>query len=140
MACTSRRERPRAAAQEPGMSLAQGCSPQRTFILPIYNAGTFIEGTLRLVHAWLEARPEAWELIVVDDASSDNTPALLDAFREEHPESAIQRFRFSENRGKGFAIRVGLALARGEYAIFTDCDLAYPLENVTRVLAALDAG
>ena len=122
------------------MSLAQGRSPQRTFILPVYNAGTFIEGTLRQVHAWLEARPEAWELIVVDDASPDDTPALLDAFREEYPESAIQRFRFSENRGKGFAIRVGLALARGEYVIFTDCDLAYPLDNVTRVLAALDAG
>ncbi len=122
------------------MSLASGRIPQRTLILPVYNAATFLAGTLRQVHAWLETRPEAWELIVVDDASADDTAALLDTFQAEHRGAAIQRVRFSENRGKGFAVRVGMALARGEYAVFTDCDLAYPLENVGRILAALDAG
>src|SRR5262249_46387116 len=48
--------------------------------------------------------------------------------------------RFEENRGKGFALRVALRRARGRFAIFTDCDLSYALENVPRVLRALEGG
>lgn len=111
-----------------------------TLILPVYNAEAFLAESLREIHAWLAARPERWEIVVVDDASLDGTAGILDEFLREHSEEPITRIRFLSNRGKGFAVRAGLTLARGRYAVFTDCDLAYPMENTARILAELEAG
>lgn len=122
------------------MSLTHHHEPERTFVFPVYNAEPFLLRNLLLVHAWLHARPEAWELIVVDDASTDGTPAILDGFRAAHGADDVTILRLPRNRGKGFAVRSAIELARGAYTVFTDCDLAYPLENVDRVLAALDEG
>lgn len=122
------------------MSLDKNQAPSRSFILPVYNAAPFLLNNLLSVRAWLAPRPEPWELIVVDDASTDATPAILDGFVGDHPDDAIVRVRFSENRGKGFATRAGLGLARGVFSIFTDCDLAYPVENTSRLLDALEGG
>ncbi len=122
------------------MSLFHANRPLVTLVLPVYNAETFIERTLRDVHAWLARRPEDWELLIVDDASTDRTPALVERFLAAHPDESIVHVRFTGNRGKGFATRAGLGLAHGEYAIFTDCDLAYPIENAGRILARLQSG
>ena len=122
------------------MSLDRREVPRATFVLPVYNAQNFIASTLRRVHDWLRERPEPWELIVVDDASSDGTPALIEAFAAGHPGDAIRCVRFAANRGKGFATRTGLGLARGAWVLFTDCDLAYPLENAEGVMSELAAG
>jgi len=122
------------------MSLSTLTPPEKTFIVPVYNAAIFIDRTLRDVAAWLTARPEAWELIVVDDASTDSTPERLEAFGAAHAAEAVTVLRLPRNRGKGFAVRSALARARGAVIVFTDCDLAYPLENVDRVLAELDRG
>jgi len=122
------------------MSLDRREVPRATFVLPVYNAQNFIASTLRRVHDWLRDRPEPWELIVVDDASSDGTQVLIDAFSAGHPGDAIRCVRFTANRGKGFATRTGLGLARGTCVLFTDCDLAYPLENAERVMNELAAG
>jgi predicted glycoside hydrolase/deacetylase ChbG (UPF0249 family)/glycosyltransferase involved in cell wall biosynthesis len=122
------------------LSLDRRALPERSFILPVFNGERFLHENLETVRRWLAARPEAWELIVVDDASTDRTPAILEAFLRDHPRDAVVPVRFTENRGKGFATRVGLGLARGAYALFTDCDLAYPVENAARILEALDRG
>jgi dolichyl-phosphate beta-glucosyltransferase len=114
--------------------------PFATLILPVYNAEAFLEATLREVEAWLAAREEPWELIVVDDASQDATGGILDAFAAAKVGDAIQVLRFDANHGKGLAVRVGLDRASGRVAIFTDCDLAYPLTNIDGILARLAAG
>src|SRR5262245_54233525 len=114
--------------------------PFGTLILPVYNAEAFLNKTLSLTREWLAARPELWELLVIDDGSSDASAEILDRFLAENPGDAIARTRFRENRGKGFAIRKGLGMARGTYAIFTDCDLAYAIENTERVVDELEAG
>src|SRR5262249_21398715 len=122
------------------MILAREHQPFATFVLPVYNAQTFLQGTLARVHEWLAARPEPWELVIVDDCSTDGTALVIEKFARAHQGAALSEIRFTENRGKGFAIRVGLGLARGRYVVFTDCDLAYPVENTVRVLAQLQAG
>lgn len=122
------------------MSLTPSERPAGTFVLPVYNAQAFLAETLGQIRSWLAARRETWELIVVDDASTDGTPAVLDGFLEAHRGEAIRRVRFTGNRGKGFATRVGIGLARGTVTLFTDCDLAYPVENAARILAALEKG
>jgi predicted glycoside hydrolase/deacetylase ChbG (UPF0249 family) len=111
-----------------------------TLILPVYEAAGFLATTLVEVRAWLEAHPEPWELLIVDDGSRDATPVLLDAFARQHAREAIRVIRFTTNRGKGFAIRVGLDRARGRYAVFTDCDLAYPMPNVALIVDRLESG
>jgi len=115
-------------------------APFCTLILPVYNAEEFLEGTLRVTHRWLAQRPEPWELIVVDDASKDATPRILEAFKTAHPGETIHILRFDANHGKGFAVRVGLDHASGPLAVFTDCDLAYPLHNIDAVVARLTDG
>lgn len=114
--------------------------PFGTLVLPVYNAENFLEATLREVHAWLVVRAEAWELILVDDASRDATPRILEVFAAAHPGEAIEVLRFDANHGKGFAVRVGLDRASGRFAVFTDCDLAYPLANIEGILARLVDG
>lgn len=123
------------------MSLARtAAGPFGTLIIPAYNAAGFLQATLRDVHQWLSSREEAWELIFVDDASRDATPRILEAFSRAHPDEAIQIVRFDANHGKGFAVRVGLHRASGRVAIFTDCDLAYPLSNIDAFLARIVDG
>jgi predicted glycoside hydrolase/deacetylase ChbG (UPF0249 family) len=114
--------------------------PFGTLILPVYNAEGFLAATLREVHDWLSGRDELWELLIVDDASRDATPRMLDAFVEAHPGERIRVLRFDANHGKGFAVRVGLDRAAGRIAIFTDCDLAYSLSNIDRILARIADG
>jgi dolichyl-phosphate beta-glucosyltransferase len=111
-----------------------------TLVIPVYNAEGFVDATLREAHDWLSRRSEPWELIVVDDASRDATPRRLEAFVAAHPGDAIEVVAFHANHGKGFAVRVGLDRASGRYAVFTDCDLAYPLSNIDAVLARLADG
>jgi dolichyl-phosphate beta-glucosyltransferase len=111
-----------------------------TLVLPVYNAQGFLDATLHEVYSWLSRREEPWELIVVDDASKDATVKILDAFERAHPDEAIQIVRFHANHGKGLAVRVGLHRASGRYAVFTDCDLAYPLANIDRLLSRLADG
>jgi len=115
-------------------------APFGTLILPVYNAEGFLEATLRDVHDWLTQRAESWELIVVDDASRDGSPRILDAFSRSRAGESIQVLRFDANHGKGFAVRVGLDRASGSVAVFTDCDLAYPLANIDGILARIADG
>ena len=118
----------------------RGRAALATLVIPVRNAGPSLEANLQTVAAWLAARPEAWELILVDDCSSDSTPDVVERFAQRHEGGAISRIRFTENRGKGFALRTGLGLARGTYVLFTDCDLAYPIDNAGKVLARLESG
>jgi dolichyl-phosphate beta-glucosyltransferase len=111
-----------------------------TLVVPVYNAERVLAGSLREIHAWMSLRPEPWELILVDDASRDASRSIVDSFVASHPGDRIRVVRFDANRGKGFAVRVGLDRAAGRVAVFTDCDLAYPLENIDRLLARLSDG
>lgn len=120
--------------------VARGQEVFGTLIVPAYNAEAFIDATLRDVRDWLASRDEPWEVIVIDDASRDRTPALIDAFVRAHPGEAFRVIRFTENRGKGFAVRVGLDAARGTFSVFTDCDLAYPMPNVAAIVDQLVGG
>ena len=122
------------------MSLDKTARIDASLVVPTYNAAGFIASTLRDVRDWLRTRPEAWEVIVVDDASGDGTVGLVEAFAASYPDEAWRVIRFEQNRGKGFAVRAGLDAASGGIGVFTDCDLAYPMANVATILDALAGG
>jgi dolichyl-phosphate beta-glucosyltransferase len=103
-----------------------------SIILPVYNGARVLPARLREVRAWLDAQPCRTELIVVDDGSTDGTPGIL--------RGVAGTIRLDRNRGKGHAVRAGLAAATGDYRLFMDADLAVPPENAAEVVAALGAG
>jgi glycosyltransferase involved in cell wall biosynthesis len=87
----------------------------------------------------LARAPGNWEVIFVCDGCTDRTPIRL----QELTRAEVARARvlsYSPNRGKGFAVRHGLAAARGAWRLFTDVDLAYGFEDILRVAETLRAG
>jgi dolichyl-phosphate beta-glucosyltransferase len=109
-----------------------------SLVIPVYNGGHFIEGTLDTARSYLERRGEQFEIIVVDDGSNDGSSEILARATVDH--GAMQLLTHPVNGGKGSAVRSGILKARGDRVIFTDADLAYPLTEVDKIIAALDSG
>ncbi|MFI9836903.1 dolichyl-phosphate beta-glucosyltransferase [Nonomuraea sp. NPDC051941] len=109
-------------------------------VIPAYNEEARLGATLAAVQAHLSATPLSWELIVVDDGSADRTLAVASAAAGTEPR--IRVIRWPANRGKGHAVRRGVLVSRGHQVLFTDADLATPIEEFGRLRAALgrDAG
>ena len=106
-------------------------------VIPAYNEAAVIGDTVARVAAYLEASGNH-EVIVVDDGSQDATASIVQAFAEQH--ACVRLVSNPGNRGKGYAIRNGVLHARGEYVLYTDADLVYPIEGAAPFLAALRAG
>ena len=66
-------------------------------------------------------------------------PELLGRGQLPELEVPVRAFRYEPNRGKGYALKVGFANARGDRILFTDADLATPIEQLDQLSAAIDA-
>jgi glycosyltransferase involved in cell wall biosynthesis/phospholipid N-methyltransferase len=113
-------------------------------LIPLYNEEEFIGELLsRVVAAPLPGIPHR-ELIVVDDCSTDQSAAVVEAFIESCSGSgqnvSIRLIRHPENRGKGAAIRTAIQQATGRYSIIQDADLEYDPREYPKVLAPLLSG
>jgi len=100
-------------------------------IMPVYNeARTISETVARVRRAPIDL---ARELIVVDDASTDATHEALQKITADHGDE-VRVFTHEANRGKGAAIRTGIAHARGEIILIQDADLEYDPRDYPRLL------
>jgi dolichyl-phosphate beta-glucosyltransferase len=118
-------------------------APQLTLVIPVYNGARFLESSLAQAWAWLAAQQRASELLVVDDGSDDATAAILAAFAAAHAggeRCRLTALRNAKNRGKGFSVRRAFLHAAGEFVVFTDADLTYPIDNVALLVEALQRG
>lgn len=109
-------------------------------VMPAFNEAATIREAVRRV---LRCGESVHELIVVDDGSSDATPALLEALRRSTLPSPTPTFRVihrPRRGGKGLALREGLALATGDIFVFHDADLEYDPRDFSSLLAPLLAG
>ncbi|MFD6990905.1 glycosyltransferase [Streptomyces sp. NPDC059943] len=107
-----------------------------TVVVPAYNEERRLRPTLDAICAHLRADPDRWgdwELIVVDDGSTDGTAAVAAEAASDEPR--IHVLTSDENRGKGYALRQGVLASYGRRVLVTDADLATPIEE----LDALDA-
>jgi glycosyltransferase involved in cell wall biosynthesis len=109
-----------------------------SIVIPAYNEGARLASTLERVLAYV--RQQGWdaEVIVVNDGSRDNTAEIVRSFAQKDP-----MLRLAENpgnRGKGYAVRNGMLNARGEIILFSDADLSSPIEEMPKLLRALEAG
>ncbi len=92
-----------------------------SFIIPAYNEAAAIGEAVARVSAYA-ARLGDWELIVVDDGSTDATARIVSEAALREPRMRL--VRLPENHGKGAAVRAGMAAATGEWRIFLDADLS----------------
>ena len=102
-------------------------------VMPAYNEAATIRGIV----ARVLARPEVGELVIVNDASTDGTAAVLD---ELAADSRIKVLHQPYNQGKGAALIRGFASASCDYVIVQDADFEYDPEEYPVVLAPLVAG
>jgi len=105
-------------------------------VIPVYNeAGTIREIVRRVLAVPL---PLEKEVVIVDDASTDGTSAVLERIRSETP--ACKTLRHERNRGKGAALRTGFAAAAGEIVLVQDADLEYDPRDYPALLAPILEG
>ncbi|GGM08970.1 dolichyl-phosphate beta-glucosyltransferase [Nakamurella endophytica] len=107
--------------------------PRISVVIPAYNEEWRILPTVGAIATHLSARGEPWELVVADDGSSDSTVALLQDLRFPNLRVLVA----DRNRGKGSAVRRGVAAARGRYVLFADADQSTPIEQFDRLLALI---
>ncbi len=111
----------------------EGEDPLLSVIVPVFNEESTIDQLLERV---VNARYVP-QVIVVDDGSSDATPAQLEKWIG-HPQVTV--LQHLQNRGKGAAIRTGLAAARGQYCLVQDADLEYDPVEYSTVIEPLRNG
>lgn len=109
-----------------------------TVIVPAFDEESRLAPTLEAIRAHLAGLQTAWELIVVDDGSTDGTAAIAAAAAAEDPR--IRLLRTPVNRGKGHAVRTGVLASAGRRVLVTDADLATPIEELDALRRRLDEG
>lgn len=109
-----------------------------SIVIPAFNEEERLAESLQRIRDHLKGRSLQFEVLVVDDGSTDGTAKLVERSRCEFPE--LRLISNSSNRGKGFSVRQGMLEARGEIALFTDADLSAPIEEADKLLAALRDG
>lgn len=112
-------------------------SVRLSVVIPAYNEEKVIGSTISRVASYLESTGDN-ELIVVDDGSRDSTVQVVKEAMLAHP--CVRLVEAGENGGKGRAVKLGVLCSRGEYVVYTDADLVYPIEGAEQFTAALKAG
>lgn len=111
--------------------------PDLSVVIPCYNCEETIARTISLVCRHLDARPGSWELILVDDGSTDDTALIL---RNHADGERVIAVSLERNRGKGRAVTTGMVRATGTARVFTDADLPYELDAIDRCADRVLAG
>ena len=104
-------------------------------VCPFYNEAALIEKNVwKMLHK-LETLSESWELIVVNDGSTDDSLEMVQRIAEEAP--GLRVLSYSFNQGRGYALRTGIAAATGKVIVTTEVDLSWGEDIVHELLAAM---
>jgi glycosyltransferase involved in cell wall biosynthesis len=102
-----------------------------SIIIPAYNEENRLPSTLERLSQFLEKQPFASEIIVIENGSDDRAFEIAQQFAVGKKNVRLLR---SERRGKGLAIRQGVAAASGKYIFLCDADLSMPVEEISKFI------
>jgi len=111
-----------------------------SIIIPCFDEESRLGPSLERIREFLAPKPYSREVIVVNDGSRDGTAALAARQIGAFDSSGIE-LRVIENpgnRGKGYSVRHGILQARGQVALFTDADLATPIEEADKLITPIE--
>jgi glycosyltransferase involved in cell wall biosynthesis len=112
-----------------------GASPALTVVIPAYNERSNVEPCYRELVGVLEALGQSFEILFVDDGSTDGTSGALGGLASADPRVRILRFR--RNAGQTAALHAGFRAARGAVIVTMDADLQNDPHDIPKLLAAL---
>jgi glycosyltransferase involved in cell wall biosynthesis len=114
--------------------------PLVSLVLPAYNEAQVLEGSLAEIHAYLDAHASEyrWEVIVVNDGSTDGTREIVEQARARYPGLIV--IHHPRNFGLGQAFRAAFARSTGDFVITFDVGLSYSPEHIGRLLDRLRTG
>lgn len=124
------------SAMPPGA--IEGNDIHLSIIVPTWNGGARLPETLHSIARFAWEQPFSVERIVIDDCSGPDTANVLTDWQRNDP--TLRIVRNEVNSGKGFSVARGMSLAHGKYRVFLDSDLAYPADEITKILYQLEHG
>jgi dolichyl-phosphate beta-glucosyltransferase len=118
-----------APADRPGVLLS--------IVIPAYNEQQRLPRTALEAIRWCNLNNLQYEILIVDDGSTDDTLAIVDLL--EHHDCNVRHLA-CPHKGKGAAVRMGMLNTKGRFALFMDADGATPLTEIPRLLMQLEHG
>src|SRR5919201_1370762 len=109
--------------------------PSLSLVIPAFNERSRLPRALETIRGHVARTNDDWEIIVVDDGSTDATREVVGAVASRW--SAIRLIEHGRNRGKGAAVKTGIAASRAPVIGFTDADLAAPIEQIDLLMKDL---
>ncbi|OGH17488.1 MAG: hypothetical protein A3C97_00440 [Candidatus Levybacteria bacterium RIFCSPHIGHO2_02_FULL_37_11] len=107
-------------------------------VIPSYNERANLQkGVLDKVEHYLSKQKYSWEVIVVDDGSTDGSREFIEKFVKENPKFKLVK---NNHTGKAGAVTKGVLSSNAEFILFTDMDQATPIEEIEKVLPYFDKG
>ena len=106
-------------------------TPLVSIVLPVFNEVTHLEEEVTRISKALDEAEMSYEIIVVDDGSTDGSGELAETLE-------IRVLRFATNRGSGSARKYGTMSAHGEVVVWTDVDMTYPNDQIAELVREMD--
>ncbi|MBA2737457.1 MAG: glycosyltransferase family 2 protein [Pyrinomonadaceae bacterium] len=111
-----------------------------SIVIPAFNEESRLGDSVREILAYVKRKKLNAELIVVDDGSQDKTSEVAKNSCAEFPETETEVIRYEENRGKGYAVKIGLQASSGNIALFSDADLSTPIDELPKLIEPIQNG
>ncbi len=113
---------------------------QLSVIVPVYNESRTIDEILNKLIQTKLIGEVGMEILLVNDASTDDSEKKIQQFIKDNPSASIKYFKHEKNKGKGAALHSGIEKARGDFIVVQDADLEYDPEEFNVLLAPLLKG
>ncbi len=113
--------------------------PRVSIIVPVFNEAPNLQPLHERIHKAMERVGVSWEVVYVDDGSTDASPHILEALARQDPEH-VRVVELRRNFGQTAAIAAGIDHAQGDVLVFLDADLQNDPEDIPKLLAKLEEG